>query len=112
MSSEEKNDEQILIRLPAALKAQIESASKVDGLTSQEWIRKSVRNRIGLMNVCSECGKVNPQDAKFCNECGGSLKDSKKSLFIDWLKTTIIQRDDMTSDEVIDMLIEALKNSD
>lgn len=84
--AEEKNDDQILIRLPKSLKAQLEGAARVEGMTAQEWIRKAIQNRIGLLNVCPVCGTVNAGTAKFCNECGSSLKDSKRSLYVDWLK--------------------------
>ncbi|MCK9314315.1 MAG: hypothetical protein M0P20_09745, partial [Methanocorpusculum sp.] len=32
------------------------------------------------------CGRVNSGTAKFCNECGGSLKESKRSLYIEWVR--------------------------
>lgn len=83
--AEEKKDDQILIRLPKSLKAQLEGAARVEGTTAQEWIRTAIQNRIGLLNVCPDCGTVNSGTAKFCNECGASLKDSKLSLYKSWM---------------------------
>ncbi|ABN07846.1 hypothetical protein Mlab_1685 [Methanocorpusculum labreanum Z] len=87
--AEEKNDDQILIRLPKSLKAQLEGAARVEGMTAQEWIRKAIQNRIGLLNVCPVCGTVNAGTAKFCNECGSSLKDSKRSMYFAWMKNVV-----------------------
>ena len=87
--AEEKNDDQILIRLPKSLKAQLEGAARVEGMTAQEWIRKAIQNRIGLLNVCPVCGTVNAGTAKFCNECGSSLKDSKRSMYLAWIKDMV-----------------------
>ena len=84
--SEEKNDDQILIRLPKNLKMQLETAARVEGTTVQDWVRKAMVNRISLLNVCPACGTVNSGTAKFCNECGASLKDSKRSMYFEWLK--------------------------
>jgi uncharacterized protein (DUF1778 family) len=84
--SEERNDDQILIRLPKNLKAQLETAARVEGTTVQDWVRKAMVNRIGLLNVCPTCGTVNSGTAKFCNECGASLKDSKRSMYLAWIK--------------------------
>ena len=84
--SEEKNDDQILIRLPKNLKMQLETAARVEGTTVQDWVRKAMVNRISLLNVCPACGTVNSGTAKFCNECGASLKDSKRSMYFAWLK--------------------------
>ena len=84
--SEERNDDQILIRLPKNLKAQLETAARVEGTTVQDWVRKAMVNRISLLNVCPACGTVNSGTAKFCNECGASLKDSKRSMYFAWLK--------------------------
>ena len=84
--SEERNDDQILIRLPKNLKAQLETAARVEGTTVQDWVRKAMVNRISLLNVCPVCGTVNSGTAKFCNECGASLKDSKRSMYFEWLK--------------------------
>jgi len=84
--AEEKNDDQILIRLPKSLKAELETAARVEGTTVQDWVRKAMVNRISLLNVCPVCGTVNSGTAKFCNECGSSLKDSKRSMYFEWLK--------------------------
>ena len=86
MMAEEKSDDQMLIRLPKSMKAQLEKAARVEGLTPQAWIRTAIQNRIGLLNVCPACGMVNSGTAKFCNECGGSLKESKRSLYIEWVR--------------------------
>jgi uncharacterized protein (DUF1778 family) len=84
--AEEKNDDQILIRLPKNLKMQLETAARVEGTTVQDWVRKAMVNRISLLNVCPACGTVNSETAKFCNECGASLKDSKRAMYFEWLK--------------------------
>jgi hypothetical protein len=46
-------------------------------------------NRISLLNVCPVCGTVNAGTAKFCNECGSSLKDSKRSMYFAWMKDVV-----------------------
>ncbi|MDO9522742.1 MAG: zinc ribbon domain-containing protein [Methanocorpusculum sp.] len=84
--AEEKNDDQILIRLPKNLKMQLETAARVEGTTVQDWVRKAMVNRISLLNVCPVCGTVNSGTAKFCNECGASLKDSKRAMYFEWMK--------------------------
>ena len=84
--AEEKNDDQILIRLPKNLKMQLETAARVEGTTVQDWVRKAMVNRISLLNVCPVCGTVNSGTAKFCNECGASLKDSKRGMYFEWMK--------------------------
>jgi len=84
--AEEKNDEQILIRVPKSLKMQLEAAARVESMTIQDWVRNAIMNRIGLLNVCPNCDTVNSRDAKFCNQCGASLKDSKRSMYFEWLK--------------------------
>ncbi len=84
--AEEKNDEQILIRVPKSLKMQLEAAARVESMTIQDWVRSAIMNRIGLLNVCPNCDTVNSRDAKFCNQCGASLKDSKRSMYFEWLK--------------------------
>ena len=81
----EKNDEQILLRISKTLKTQIETAAKLESITTQEWIRKAVSHRISLLNVCQACGTVNISTAKFCNECGSSLKESKRTLYMEWM---------------------------
>ena len=87
--SEERNDDQILIRLPKNLKMQLETAARVEGTTVQDWVRKAMVNRISLLNVCPVCGTVNSGTAKFCNECGASLKDSKRSMYFAWMKDVV-----------------------
>ena len=84
--AEEKNDEQILIRVPKSLKMQLEAAARVESMTIQDWVRNAIMNRIGLLNVCPNCDTVNSRDAKFCNQCVASLKDSKRSMYFEWLK--------------------------
>ena len=84
--TEEKNDEQILIRVPKSLKMQLEAAARVESMTIQDWVRNAIMNRIGLLNVCPNCDTVNSRDAKFCNQCGASLKDSKRSMYFEWMK--------------------------
>lgn len=108
---EEKNDEQILLRIPSKLKEQVESASKLEGMSSQDWIRKIIRNRISLTNVCPECGKINSSDAKFCNECGSSLKESKRSQFVMWMEDSISEMTEYPKEEIVEMLIDRLNNS-
>ena len=81
----EKNDDQILLRLPKTLKTQIETAAKLEGMTTQEWIRKAVSYQISLLNVCPACGTINISTAKYCNECGASLKESKRTLYMEWM---------------------------
>lgn len=93
---EEKNDDQILLRLPKRLHEQADAAARLDGISLQEWLRKAVRQRICLKNICPECGTVNAGDAKFFNQCGRSLKDSQRSLSQEWFMS-------MLSDEVSDM---------
>ncbi|HJJ29488.1 MAG TPA: zinc ribbon domain-containing protein [Methanocorpusculum sp.] len=83
--TEERNDDQILIRLPKSLKVQLETAARVEGMTVQDWVRKAMVNRISMLNVCPSCDTVNSGTAKFCNECGASLKDSKLSLYKSWM---------------------------
>ena len=87
--TEEKNDEQILIRVPKSLKMQLEAAARVEAMTIQDWVRNAIMNRISLLNVCPVCGTVNSRDAKFCNQCGASLKDSKRSMYFAWMKDVL-----------------------
>lgn len=81
----EKNDDQLLVRLPKNLKTQIDTAAKLEGITTQEWIRKAASYRISLLNVCPNCSTVNSPSAKYCNECGSSLKESKRTLYMEWM---------------------------
>lgn len=87
--TEEKNDEQILIRVPKSLKVQLESAARVESMTIQDWVSNAIMNRISLLNVCPNCDTVNSRDAKFCNQCGASLKDSKRSMYFAWMKDVL-----------------------
>ena len=87
--TEEKNDEQILIRVPKSLKMQLEAAARVEAMTIQDWVRNAIMHRISLLNVCPNCETVNSRDAKFCNQCGASLKDSKRSMYFAWMKDVL-----------------------
>ncbi len=82
---EEKNDDQILVRLPSGMKSQMETAAKIEGMTTQEWVREAMRSRLGLVNVCPECSLVNAGKAKFCSECGTSLVESKRAIYREWV---------------------------
>ncbi|MFA6661987.1 MAG: zinc ribbon domain-containing protein [Bacilli bacterium] len=106
--AEEKKDDQILIRLPKSLKAQLEGAARVEGTTAQEWIRTAIQNRIGLLNVCPVCGTVNSGTAKFCNECGASLKDSKRAMYVEWLRG--ILKDEFGEREDFDKILAFIEN--
>jgi len=87
--TEEKNDEQILIRVPKSLKMQLEAAARVEAMTIQDWVRNAIMHRISLLNVCPNCDTVNSRDAKFCNQCGASLKDSKRAMYFAWMKDVL-----------------------
>ena len=104
--SEERNDDQILIRLPKNLKMQLETAARVEGTTVQDWVRKAMVNRISLLNVCPACGTVNSGTAKFCNECGASLKDSKRSMYFAWLKDLL--REELEEGRDLDAVLKFL----
>lgn len=106
--SEEKNDDQILIRLPKNLKMQLETAARVEGTTVQDWVRKAMVNRISLLNVCPACGTVNSGTAKFCNECGASLKDSKRSMYFAWLKDLL--REELEEGRDLDAVLAFLED--
>ena len=106
--SEEKNDDQILIRLPKNLKMQLETAARVEGTTVQDWVRKAMVNRISLLNVCPACGTVNSGTAKFCNECGASLKDSKRSMYFAWLKDLL--REELEEGRDLDAVLKVLED--
>ena len=70
---EERNDDQLLLRLPSGMKSRMETAAKVEGMTTQEWIREALQSRLCLLNVCPKCSQVNAGKAKFCSECGTPL---------------------------------------
>ena len=106
--SEERNDDQILIRLPKNLKMQLETAARVEGTTVQDWVRKAMVNRISLLNVCPACGTVNSGTAKFCNECGASLKDSKRSMYFAWLKDLL--REELEEGRDLDAVLKVLED--
>ena len=106
--SEERNDDQILIRLPKNLKMQLETAARVEGTTVQDWVRKAMVNRISLLNVCPACGTVNSGTAKFCNECGASLKDSKRSMYFAWLKDLL--REELEEGRDLDAVLAFLED--
>ena len=106
--SEERNDDQILIRLPKNLKMQLETAARVEGTTVQDWVRKAMVNRISLLNVCPACGTVNSGTAKFCNECGASLKDSKRSMYFAWLKDLL--REELEEGRDLDAVLKFLED--
>jgi len=86
---EERNDDQILLRLLRSMKTQMEIAAKVEGMTTQEWIREALQSRFCLENVCPNCSLVNAARAKFCNECGTSLAESKRAIYLEWVKEMI-----------------------
>ena len=86
---EERNDDQILVRLPSGMKSQMETAAKVEGMTTQEWIREAMRSRLCLLNVCPNCSLVNAGKAKFCSECGMALGESKRAIYQEWMLSQI-----------------------
>jgi len=86
---EERNDDQILVRLPARMKSEMEAAAKVEGMTTQEWIRGAMQSRLGLLNVCPECSQVNAGKAKYCSECGTPLSESKRAVCREWMLSQI-----------------------
>ncbi|MDD3915040.1 MAG: zinc ribbon domain-containing protein [Bacteroidales bacterium] len=106
--AEEKNDEQILIRVPKSLKMQLEAAARVESMTIQDWVRNAIMNRIGLLNVCPNCDTVNSRDAKFCNQCGASLKDSKRSMYFEWLKDLL--KEELEEGRDLDAVLAFLEN--
>jgi len=87
--NDERNDDQILVRLPSGMKSQMETAAKVEGMTTQEWIRGAMQSRLGLVNVCPECSLVNAGRAKFCSECGRELGESKRAIYREWMRKMI-----------------------
>ena len=86
---EGRNDDQILLRLPSGMKSRMETAAKVEGMTTQEWIREALQSRLCLENVCPNCSLVNAGKAKFCNGCGTSLAESKRAIYREWVKGMI-----------------------
>lgn len=107
--SEDKNDDQILVRMPRSMKSQVEQAAGIEGMTTQSWIRDAVLNRLALLNVCPSCGHVNVGSAKFCNECGASLKDSKKEIYMEWLRSVVAEAG-FESLEDLERLVAFLQN--
>ncbi|WP_209315016.1 zinc ribbon domain-containing protein, partial [Methanocorpusculum sp. GPch4] len=95
-------------RLPKNLKMQLETAARVEGTTVQDWVRKAMVNRISLLNVCPACGTVNSGTAKFCNECGASLKDSKRSMYFAWLKDLL--REELEEGRDLDAVLKVLED--
>ena len=85
----EKNDDQILVRLPSGMKSQMETAAKVEGVTTQEWVREAMRSRLCLLNVCPKCSQVNAGKAKYCSECGMALGESKRAIYREWVREMI-----------------------
>jgi len=81
---EERNDDQILVRLPARMKSEMEAAAKVEGMTTQEWVREAMQSRLGILNAGWRRSR-RPQLSKskrsedlrvpevFAGECGPSL---------------------------------------
>jgi len=47
----ERNDDQILVRLPSGMKSLMEMAARRDGVTTQEWIREALQSRLSLLNA-------------------------------------------------------------
>jgi len=86
---EEKNDGQILVRLPASMKTQIETAAKCEGITTAEWAREAMQSQLGLVNVCPNCSFVNAGKAKFCCQCGTPLAQSKRAIYREWVREMI-----------------------
>ena len=86
---EERNDDQILLRLPRSMKSRMETAAKVEGMTTQEWIREAMQSQLCLQNVCPECSFVNAGKAKFCSECGTPLGESKRAIYREWIDSVI-----------------------
>lgn len=86
---EERNDDQLLVRLPSRMKSEMETAAKVDGMTTQEWVREAMQSRLGLVNVCPGCSFVNAGRAKYCSECGMALGESKREIYREWMLSQI-----------------------
>ncbi|MPL77882.1 hypothetical protein SDC9_23742 [bioreactor metagenome] len=86
---EEKNDGQVLVRIPSEMKSRMETAAKREGITTQDWVRDALQGRLGLLNVCPNCSFVNSRKAKFCSECGTSLAESKRAIYREWVREMI-----------------------
>jgi len=86
---EERNDDQILVRLPSGMKTRMEIAARREGVTPQEWIREALQSRLGLLNVCPGCSFLNAGRAKYCSECGMALGESKRAIYREWLVSLI-----------------------
>ena len=82
---EEKKDDQILVRLPAGMKTLMETAARLDGMSTQEWIREAMQSRLCLRNICAGRSAVNAGKAKFCSECGTPLAESKRAIYQEWV---------------------------
>ena len=85
----ERNDDQILVRLPARIKSLVETGARCEGMTTQEWIREAMQSRLGLINICPKCSLVNAGRAKYCSECGMALGESKREIYREWVKEMI-----------------------
>ena len=85
----ERNDEQILVRLPARIKSLVETGARCEGMTTQEWIRGAMRSRLGLINICPKCSHLNAGKAKYCSECGMALGESKRAIYREWMLSQI-----------------------
>ena len=48
---EERNDDQILVRLPARIKSLVETGARCEGMTTQEWVREAMQSRLGILNA-------------------------------------------------------------
>ena len=86
---EERNDDQVLVRLPKSTKDQIEMVARIEGMTTQEWIREAMKSRLCLQNICPNCSTVNTKKARFCNHCGTSLVESRRSMYRAWMLSVI-----------------------
>ena len=58
-------------------------------MTTQEWIREAMQTRLCLQNVCPNCSTVNTKKARFCNHCGTSLVESRRSMYRAWMLSVI-----------------------
>lgn len=85
----ERNDEQILVRLPARIKSLVETGARCEGMTTQEWVREAMQSRLCVLNVCPKCSLVNAGRAKYCSECGMALSESKREICREWVKEMI-----------------------
>ena len=81
----ERNDDQILVRLPARIKSLVETGARCEGMTTQEWVREAMQSRLGLINICPGCSFVNAGRAKYCSECGMALGESKREIYREWI---------------------------